>query len=191
MDTPTGLNNVVLCFIVPPPEDRPHSSWRAVVYTKEIPEKIFYKNRTLPTKIVPHAEIMKQEICDPDHIPAHIVQLSDQAQYVYLEGDVCEIIGVEINFADGVEDPYLKRCQQVNLPPVQPKSSLIVPGQVQPSGAPLIVGIHQPMTIPQMQNPNDLKDVYVLDITFKTHGVKDQDTVDLVKSVAWNHGLTL
>jgi hypothetical protein len=67
-----------MCFIVPPPADRLHSSWRAIVYVKSQPEKTFHGTRNLPTELEPDLEIMKQELCDPDHIPAHVVQISEK-----------------------------------------------------------------------------------------------------------------
>lgn len=186
MNSNSTLNNVVLCFIVPPPADRPHSSWRAIVYTRNPPEKTFHGTRTLPTQIEPDLDIMKQELCDPDHIPAHIIQLTEKDQFVYIEGDVCEMLSVEISLADGYKDPYLKRCQSVKKKKSKPKSALILPGipQSAPSGPLITPGMAQVSNV-----PISLEGLNIVDITFKTHAVKDQELVDHVKDVAWSHGL--
>lgn len=173
------IDKAHLCFIIPPPSERPHSSWRAIIYTKNTPEKVFHKNRTYPTEIEPDPEIMKRELCDPDHIPAFVVQLTDKDQFVYIEGDVCEVLGVEIHAADGINDPYLKGRGQQNIAP--PSSALIIPGQNKPSGG--IVANAGMAT-----GNEDMTDIWVIDITFKTHEVKNQTIVDKVKEVAWSHG---
>ena len=189
------MNKVTLCFIIPPPKNRPHSSWRGIVYTKEQPEKVFSGTRTLSSAIVPDNEIMKQELCDPDHIPAHVVQISADEQYIYLEGDVCEVIGTEIHMADGHEDPYLKGKQAPVAAPK--KSSLILPGQpsVPLPGAALSVG--QIITTSAQAaslgagGPINLENTWIVDLTFKVNPITDKDTIDKVKTVAWNHGLNL
>lgn len=177
------MSKVSLSFIIPPPDDQPHRSWRAIVYTKEEPEKLFVGKKTYPSFINPDPTIMKQELCNPDHIPAFIVQLTTEEQYIYIEGDVCEILSTEIHLADGVNDPYL---QKTPTPP-KPQPSLILPGQ--PSGGkqsnPLILGQ------PQIGITADIKDAFIVDLTFKTHPIKDPTIVNKVKSVAWNHGLTI
>lgn len=190
------MNNVVLCFIVPPPLERPHSSWRAIVYTKNPPEKVYHGTRTYPTRIEPEQEVMKQEICDPDHIPAHIVQLTPNEQYVYIEGDVCEVLAVEVTLADGCQDPYLKRCtteKKNTQNSHQQSSGLILPGQIQPSGstlAPQITIANKHASLSGLASPPaNLDDLYIVDITFKTHEVKDPDIVKRVKETAWTHGI--
>jgi hypothetical protein len=191
MNLNSVMDNVVLCFIVPPSAERPHSSWRAIVYTREQPEKVFHGTKTLPSKITADTEIMKQEICDPDHIPAHIVQITEKDQYVYIEGDVCEMLSVEVALADGNKDPYLKRCQSAKKAKPKSQSSLILPGQAVPqpsgqAGSLIIGGVSTP---PPSRPTGSLEDLYVVDITFKTHEIHDQAIVDHVKSVAWNYGL--
>jgi hypothetical protein len=192
------MNKVTLCFIVPPPSNRLHSSWRAIVYAKEQPEKQFVGTRTLPSEIAPNAEIMKQELCDPDHIPAHIVQLTQEEQYVYVEGDVCEVIGTEIHMADGHNDPYLKGNQAATITAPK-KSTLTLPGQPgQPSvppGGQLSIG--QLVTTSAQAaslgagGPINLENTWIVDLTFKTNPVTDQSVIDKVKAVAWGHGLNL
>ena len=172
LDTP--INQAIRCFIVPPPEERPHSSWRAIIYTREKPEKVFHGTRTLPSKIVPDPEIMKEELCDPEHIPAFVIQVTDKLSYVYIEGDVCEVIGTEIQMADGHNDPYLRG--KTEALPKKKVSSLILPGACQPSGAK-----------PEL----DLTDAYIVDLTFKTHSVTDPDIIKHVKQIAWNKGIAI
>ena len=196
MELKASINNVVLCFIIPPPEDRPHSSWRAICYTKTQPEKVFHGVRNLPTKIEPDYAIMKQELCDPDHIPAHVVQLTEQDQYVYIEGDVCEIIGTEIHMADGHNDPYLRQGSgATSKPSVKPKSSLILPGQQNQAGAaltrPNLITTSNMAASMGAGGPVDLKDTWIVDINFKTYPIQDAELRDKIKMVAWNHGLTL
>ena len=195
MDLNATLNNVVMCFIIPPPQERPHSSWRAIVYTKEPPEKVFHGTRNLPSKINPFQDLMKQELCDPDHIPAHIVQLTEKDQFVYIEGDVCEIIGTEIHMADGHNDPYLRKCQPPPKPSGQSSSGLIMPGQQVQAASALtrqtIITTSQQAAAMGASGPVDLTDVYIVDLNFKTHEVSDPELRDHVKEVAWNHGLKL
>ena len=188
-----ALNKVILCFIIPPPSNRLHSSWRAVVYTKQQPEKIFHGTRNYPSEIFPDLEIMKQEICDPDHIPAHIVQLTEKDQFVYIEGDVCEILGTEIHMADGHRDPYLRKGSTSK--PVKPQSTLILPGQQQSAASaltrPTLITTSRQAASMGAGGPMDLKDTWIVDLTFKIHPVSDPELRDKVKSVAWNHGLKL
>lgn len=183
------MSKVSLAFIIPPPDDQFHRSWRAIVYTKEPPEKLFVGRRTYPSFITPDPEIMKRELCDPDHIPAFVVQLTTEEQYVYIEGDVCEILSTEVHFADSVNDPYLRKTPTPK--PKQAAPSLILPGQAlpgQPSGSQptLVTNVNQPAG-----SSADLEDAYVVDITFKNHEVKDPSIVNKVKTVAWNHGLSI
>lgn len=193
--TPEIINNVVMSFIIPPPMDRLHSSWRAIVYTKEQPSKIFHGTRNLPCKINPDRDIMKQELCDPDHIVAHIIQISEQEQYVYIESDVCEIIGTEIHMADGHDDPYLRKGSPASKPSAQPKSSIIIPGQQNQAAAalqrPNLVTTSQQAASLGASGPLSLEDAWIVDLTFKTSPVSDPEVVDKVKMVAWNHGLTI
>lgn len=188
-----------MCFIIPPPIDRPHSSWRAIVYVKEAPEKVFHGTRNLPTELIPDLEIMKQELCDPDHIPAHVVQLNEKQQFVYIEGDVCEIIGTEIHIADGHSDPYLRKSQ-----PIKPKNqpSLILPGQQNQAASaltrPNLITTSNQAAALGASGPTDLKDRWIVDLTFKTKPINDPDSsnynpklVQEVKTIAWNHGLKL
>jgi len=173
-----SINKAHLCFIIPPTMERPHSSWRAIIYTKNAPDKVFHANRTYPTEIEPDPEIMKRELCDPDHIPAFVVQLTDKDQFVYIEGDVCEVLGVEVHAADSTNDPYLKNRATT---PSQ-TSVLILPGQSKPSGGSLVANAG--MTT----GHEDMTDVWIVDITFKEFEVKNQATVDKVKEIAWGHG---
>ena len=195
MDLNATLNNVVMCFIIPPPQERPHSSWRAICYTKEPPEKVFHGTRNLPTKINPAQELMKQELCDPDHIPAHIVQLTEKDQFVYIEGEVCEVIGTEIHMADGHEDPYLRKCAAPAKPSGAPSSGLVLPGQQSQAASALtrktIITTSQQAASMGAGGPVDMSDMYIVDLTFKTHEVSDPAIRDHVKQVAWNHGLQL
>jgi hypothetical protein len=183
-----------MCFIVPPPADRLHSSWRAIVYVKSQPEKTFHGTRNLPTELEPDLEIMKQELCDPDHIPAHVVQISEKEQFVYIEGDVCEVIGTEIHMADGHNDPYLRKGK-ASKPSVAPKPSLIIPGQQNQAAAgltrPTLVTTSQQAAAMGAGGPMDLADRWIVDLTFKTHPVSDPELANKVKMVAWNHGLNL
>jgi hypothetical protein len=175
-----SINKAHLCFIVPPPSERPHSSWRAIIYTKSAPDKVFHKNRTYPSEIEPDPEIMKRELCDPDHIPAFVVQLTDKDQFVYIEGDVCEVLGVEVHAADSTKDPYLKGKGKTTTP--SRPSALIMPGQSKPSGGSLVANAGM------ATGNEDMTDVWIVDITFKTFEIKNQAIVDKVKEVAWNHG---
>jgi hypothetical protein len=169
-----AINKAVLTFLVPPPIDRPFQSWRALVYTREKPGKLFYENRCVPTELNPDAAIMKRELCDPDHVPAFVVQVTEKEQFVYVEGDVCEILSTEVHIADETTDKYLGKVAK-NAPNI-PK--LILPG----------AGNHAPT--PSIPITKEDGDVYVVDITFKTHEVKDQDLVDKVKDIAWSHGVS-
>jgi len=172
------INKAHLCFIVPPSMERPHSSWRAIVYTKNPPEKVFHSNRTYPSELEPDLEIMKRELCDPDHVVAFVVQLTDKDQFVYIEDDVCEVLGVEVHLADGTNDPYLKKKGRS----ATKTSAIIIPGQTKPSGGKLV-------TNAGMATGNeDLSDVHIVDITFKTHAVTNQGIIDKVKEIAWNSG---
>ena len=189
------MSKVVMCFIIPPPADRLHSSWRAIVYVKQQPEKVFHGTRNLPSMLEPDLEIMKQELCDPDHIPAHIVQLNEEEQFVYIEGDVCEIIGTEIHMADGHNDPYLRKGT-VSKPSVAPsKPSLIIPGQqIQAASAlsrPTLITTSKQAASMGAGGPMDLADRWIVDLNFKTNPVSDKEVADKVKMVAWNHGLNL
>lgn len=195
------INKVTMCFIVPPPEERPHSSWRAIVYVKEAPDKVFHGTRNLPSALEPDLEIMKQELCDPDHIPAHIVQLTEKDQFIYIEGDVCEIIGTEVHMADGHNDPYLRKNTHVK-PSVQPKSSLIIPGQQSQAASalqrPNLVTSTKQAAAMGAGGPTDLTDRWIVDLNFKTKPINDPDSKSFnpelaqrVKEVAWNHGLRL
>jgi hypothetical protein len=37
----------------------------------------------------------------------------------------------------------------------------------------------------------DLEKVYIVDLTFRTDPVSDQETVDRVKQLAWNNGISI
>ncbi len=125
-------------------------------------------------------EIMKQEMCNPSHIPAHIIQVTEKEQFVYIEGDVCEVTGVEIHMADGCNDPFLKKEKKT-----KPKSSVILPGSVS-QVVPLITTKQQAAV---NTSPISFEDVHIVDITFRTNEVKNQQLVDKVKKIAWNHGI--
>jgi hypothetical protein len=137
---------------------------------------------------------MRQELCDPDHIPAHIIQLNDKEQFVYIEGDVCEILGTEISMADGHKDPYL-RVSTPSKPSVQPKSALILPGQQHQAASALtrktLITTSAQAASMGAGGPLDLKDKWIVDVTFRTHPVDDTELSDKVKAVAWNYGLKL
>jgi hypothetical protein len=169
------INKAMLTFLVPPPMDRPFQSWRALIYTKQKPEKVFHSNRCLPSELTPDIEIMKRELCDPDHVPAFLVQLTEKDQFVYVEGDVCEVLSTEVHIADETTDKYLGKVPKSapNLP------KLILPG----------AGNYAPPSSTPITQDNG--DVFVVDITFKTHGVKDKTLVDHVKEVAWTHGVVI
>lgn len=176
------INKAMLTFLVPPPVDRPFQSWRALVYTKIKPEKVFHGTRTYISSLSPDEDIMKRELCDPDHTPAFFIQLTDKDQYVYIEGDVHEILSTEVHLADKSTDKYVSRTtlykeEDENSEPI-PK--LILPGAGNKAPVPSV-----PIT--------DDVDVFVVDISFKTHPLKKEDNAELIaqaKAVAWSHGVS-
>lgn len=106
---PYAINQVVQGILAPPPEDRPHSSWRAVIYTNSRPKKVFAGHRTYPRELDPHVKHMKEELSREDAIPAKLIQITSHEQYVKVDNDVYDVVSMEINSSDGTDDPILKR----------------------------------------------------------------------------------
>lgn len=94
-------NNVCLTYLVPPREDRPFQSPRALIFSQRDP--IRDDDTGLPGKIQPFEEVMQRELCDPDHLPGFVIQLNQKKQYVYCEGSIFEIIDCRISEVDDID----------------------------------------------------------------------------------------
>lgn len=94
-------NNIVLAYLVPPREDRPFQSPRALIFTKRDPNRD--DETGLPGKLEPFDEVMRRELCNPDHLPGFVVQLNQAQQYIYCEGSVFEAIDSRIQEVDDVK----------------------------------------------------------------------------------------
>lgn len=94
-------DNIILAYLVPPREDRPFQSPRALVFSQRDP--IRDDETGLPGKIEPFDEVMRRELCNPDHLPGFVVQLNQAQQYIYCEGSVFEAIDCKIDQVDDVK----------------------------------------------------------------------------------------
>lgn len=94
-------NNVILAYLVPPREDMPFQSPRVLIFTEQ--EPIRDGPTGLPSKIKAFDEVMRRELCDPDHLPGFLVQLTQSKQFIYCEGSVFEAINCKIDQVQDVD----------------------------------------------------------------------------------------
>jgi hypothetical protein len=94
-------DNIILAYLVPPREDMPFQSPRVLIFTEK--EPIRDGPSGLPSKIEPFDEVMRRELCNPDHLPGFLVQLTQTKQYVYCEGSVFKAINCKIDTVNDVD----------------------------------------------------------------------------------------
>lgn len=80
-------NNACLAYLVPGREDMPHQSPRILVFSRSNPGLEVQPGVTVPGKILHDPDVMRRELCNPDHLPCMFVQIDQLNQYMYLAAD--------------------------------------------------------------------------------------------------------
>jgi hypothetical protein len=172
-------NNAILAYLVPPREDMPFQSPRILIFTRHHVEINHQEGYALPGYITEDKEIMRRELCDPEHLPCILVQLDEDNQFMYFIMDdtppeAHKILNARV---DEVED----KASVPGYNAASPPSPIILPGAANPPSP----GLGGGLILPGQNATGYSGDViYRVELDWTIEPLDNPDLLDVIRKTA-------